>query len=518
MRPADIAVDHATDPFMAVDWPRPDFRLATLEFLIGLFASTIPPEDGAEWRERYHAPPCPDALGRILSAVAHAFDLDGTGPRFMQELGDFTAGENRIETLLIEAPGEQTLKRNTDLLIKRSVDMVLSRPAAAIAIYTLQTYAPSGGAGNRTSLRGGGPMTTLALAPGEPTLWQIVWANVPRGEPPADNDLPQIFPWLAATRVSDTNRPTTPRESHLLQAFWGMPRRIRLDFAENTAGAICGLTGQIDSTIAGGWRQRPWGVKYEHWEHPLSPYDRTKPTEPYLPVHPQPGGVGYRHWQGLLLNDSSGATKVARSIEDFKTRVRLLANPPGQWRLLAAGFDMDNMKARGFAESEMPVLLPADPAALFDYETVLRQLIAAASAAASLVSRAVRNALFSEGAKIALDAALFATLRERFWEATTNDFFSLSERYAHEPDAEATRSQWRRVLADTAQRLFDEAAPIEASGEGHPDRIAAASRSLGWAFAGHGSGGRELFETLGLPPAEITKPRKALSRLRGKAP
>ncbi|WP_239500552.1 type I-E CRISPR-associated protein Cse1/CasA, partial [Streptococcus pneumoniae] len=65
----------------------------------------------------------------------------------------------------------------------------------------LQTYAPSGGAGHRTSLRGGGPLTTL-LAPARKgravaTLWDRVWTNVPDADPDAGAaDPARIFPWL----------------------------------------------------------------------------------------------------------------------------------------------------------------------------------------------------------------------------------------------------------------------------------------------------------------------------------
>jgi CRISPR system Cascade subunit CasA len=523
MRPADLTADYSVDPVVAVEWPRPDFRLASLEFLIGLLGTAIPPEDGTDWLERYHSPPSPDALAEALAPIAHAFDLDGPGPRFMQELGDFQAAENRIDTLLIDAPGDQTLKRNTDLLVKRSPNMVLSRAAAAMALYTLQTYAPAGGAGNRTSLRGGGPMTTLALPGGTPSLWQMVWANVPLGETPQDDEWPHVFPWLAATRVSDRDQPTTPAQSHPLQAFWGMPRRIRLDVVDNQSEVACGLTGRTDEFVVKSWRQRPWGVKYVTWLHPLSPYYRTKPAEPYLPIHPQPGGIGYRDWQGLLLNDSSGNTRTAQSVETFKTRARLLANPPDAWRLLAAGFDMDNMKARGFAESEMPILLPANPAEVPAYEETLRQMIAGASETASLLSRAVRHALFGEGAKIAFDAVLLAAVRERFWDATGDAFFGLTNRCAESPVAEAVRREWLKVLTETARRLFDEAAPIEASGDGHPGRVAAASRNLGLAMAGYGKAGRALFDALGLPPHEQPKgkgpkPRKVPSEVKGVSP
>ena len=57
------------------------------------------------------------------------------------------------------------------------------------------------------------------------------------------------------------------------------------------------------------YRTRPHGTHYAAWSlgHPLTPYYRTKPTEPeWLPVHLQPGRLGYRDWVGLVLGDAVG--------------------------------------------------------------------------------------------------------------------------------------------------------------------------------------------------------------------
>ena len=102
---------------------------------------------------------------RKFARVAHAFDLDGPGPRFLQDLDPLEGADDKeIAALLIDAPGAQTLRNNADLFVKRGGAPVLSRATAAMALCTLNAYAPSGGAGHRTSLRGGGPMTTLVVA------------------------------------------------------------------------------------------------------------------------------------------------------------------------------------------------------------------------------------------------------------------------------------------------------------------------------------------------------------------
>jgi CRISPR system Cascade subunit CasA len=128
----------------------------------------------------------------------------------------------------------------------------LSRATAAIALYTLQTYAPSGGRGNLTSLRGGGPLTTLVLPGGEPTLWHVLWANVPQGKRPPVRDLPRVFPWLAKTRTADRYPATAPAE-HIPCRRSGNAAAHSAVIADN-ASEFPAVTGAVDTTHVTGWR------------------------------------------------------------------------------------------------------------------------------------------------------------------------------------------------------------------------------------------------------------------------
>jgi CRISPR system Cascade subunit CasA len=321
--------------------------------------------------------------------------------------------------------------------------------------------------------------------------------------------LPSIFPWLAATRTSEAGRTTTPTDTHDLAAYWGMARRIRLEFSSNPGATSCDILAVVDSVVVRGWRQRPYGANYAAWQHPLSPYYRQKPTDAeWLPVHAQPGGVGYRHWVGLLFDDIADAPlrRASSAVVTFRAK-RLFQVAEGgervRWGLLAAGYDMDNMKARGFVESEMPVIEPGDQNRTKDFVLLLRQLIAGATEAASLLSRSVRRALFSEGAKVALDAGLFSVLRSRFWDATETAFLAQVQQAAGSVDPDEVRRAWLRDLARTTRALFAEAAPIDATGaDRRPDRIAGAAKSLNFALNGYGKDGESLRRTLGLPLPE----------------
>ena len=513
--PATLTEDLRNDPVIDIAWPRPDFRIATLEFLTGLLSTACPPADHDAWLDLWHAPPGPAALAAAFAPLAHAFDMDGDGPRFLQDFDDLAADAEPIERLLIESPGASTIAKNTDLLVRRGRVGALGREAAAMALYTFQSWAPAGGAGNRVGLRGGGPMVTMVRPTRHPALWHQVWANVRCGEPPKAADLPLVFPWLAPTVTSKDDRPVTPDAAHPLQCWWGMPRRIRLDFQALAEPRPCGLTGAADTVAVASWRQRPHGSKYVAWGgiHPLTPTYQLKPETEKLALHPQPGGVGYRHWLGLVLADATGLRAPAKSVADWRERFR---DADEGARLLAAGYDMDNMKARGFVETEMPLPAARDKDAQARTDALARILVRAAEQVASLLRSAVRSALFSAGATVKLDVELLSSVRERLWSATEAAFFEALENAAGaaagpEGDAEA---YWQRLLRNTALALFDEAAPMDPdvppmvrAGEAAP-RLVRARRNLVFALQGFGKDGEALFTTLNLAKAQPNAARK----------
>ncbi|MDW8342753.1 MAG: type I-E CRISPR-associated protein Cse1/CasA, partial [Geminicoccaceae bacterium] len=484
VRPSELTSRIAEDPIVALDWPRPDFDLACRELLIGLFALAGFREaaDLEGWRAWWEDPPAPDELARRLAPFEPAFFLDGPGPRFMQDFEELPGEPEAIEKILIEAPGEQTLKRNIDHFVKRGGVRVLGRAAAAMALFTLQNFAPAGGKGHRTSLRGGGPLVTLVLpeaVEGEPPLWHQLWLNTVRETDwpePDEHELPKIFPWLGKTRTSEKGETTTPEDVHPAQAYFGMPRRIRLVFEDNREGRPCDLSGEVDAIVVTGFRQRPQGTNYAAWCHPLTPYYRQKAgSSEWLPVHPQPYRLGYRDWLGLVVSDQPGEgamQRPARVVEVARDRLRALDRRfARRARLVAAGYDMDNMKARGFVEAEMP--LPLVPERVREtFEAVARELVRRAREAVALLGSAVRQALYGTEAPAA-DAGERYLAPERFWERTEAPFRSaiaeLAERLEEAPDEEAqrrvlanVRENFANVLRRTALSIFDELVRFEA--------------------------------------------------------
>lgn len=505
---ADPSISH-------LDTGRPDCDAAISEFLIGLLAVALGPADDEEWLELYSSPPDATALADALTPFADALIVDGEGERFFQDQDSLADGASfPVEALFIDAPADHFM-----------VDaryQALSRAGAAIALLTLQTMAPSGGAGHRTSLRGGGPLTTLVVPRSQPTLWQRLWANVPAGLKAKPNDAARIFPWLVATRTSNSKaggEMTTPEHVDPAQAFFGMPRRIRLNFEPNREGVRCDLTGEVDEVVARSYVTKPWGTNYPSntWRHPLSPYYRPKKGEAeMLPVHLQESRVGYRDWLGLVSSAREEA-RPADIVHAFReTRAWLIGEDRNAVQLQATGYVLDNMKPLDFGESRMPLLTAGSARRNVALDVIARVMIEAANHVARQLVSAVRQALFGQKAKIDSGSTVLSSVNAQFWMETETDFYrivsevagSISAIEEHDlPDQVIAIQQkhvdpWCDVMRKVALGLFDATAPIEDS---DPDRIQdaiEARKFLSLMFQGHGPGGKKLFVILALPPPQ----------------
>lgn len=516
VEPFRITDGIGSDPFLAFAWPRPDFNGAAHEFLIGLLATTAAPENEDAWEEWWFAPPAPGVLEARFESAADAFDLDGPGPRFLQDLDPLESAEEKaVAALLIDAPGAQTLRNNADLFVKRGSAQVLGRGTAAMALFTLNAYAPSGGVGHRTSLRGGGPLTTLAIAGDH--LWGRIWPNVETAEAITNrwpgsslpNDPAATFPWLGPSRTSNPKadgRATTPVDVHPLQTYWGMPRRIRLRF-EEAKGRRCVLTGIEDETVVAAFRTRNYGIDYsEGFDHPLTPYYAQKAGAVRLPVHPRPGGLSYRHWPGLIAPSADGLRQPARTVRHALNERFAMSTKP---RFAAFGYDMDNMKARAWIEAEWPLPLVADEEARMSLEEFVQQAVKGADMVSRLLVRAVKSALYDRPVDAAGDHGFVA---ERFFRDSEADFY---EAFAAAEEAVRTRSgtdpedptletrlAWAKRMAEPALRLFGECAPDDALESRDMERHVRARFYLHLALGGRGKDGKALFGELGIPVPE----------------
>ena len=463
IRPDQIAEPGVVFP----DWPRADLNIACLELLIGLVFLTDPPAHAQDWRSRK-----PDAqrLRERLAPLAPAFDLMGDGPRFLQDFDPLEGEPNPPDMLFIDSAGGNTARNNADLMVRRNRYPELDLSLAAMALYTLQAHAPSGGAGNRTSMRGGGPMVTL-VDPGTGSLWDLVWANVPDGQPAG----PEVLPWMRPTRTSEAKGSEVyPDTAHPAEALFGMPRRLRLVGDAAVTGVI----------------QRPYGANYAGWQHPLTPYYRQKAGTELLPLHPRAGAFGYRNWLGVVMEisgDEGDLRRRARCLDSYERRV--LPRDRAGASVIVAGWAMDNMKPRDFTWSRQPLLALESAAGL--------SLIAMIQSAESfgLALRGALKVVAGEGS--ALDA-----LREEFFTATQAAFEDRVGELLVDTPPKETATRWLRAMERVALAIFDRQA-LPGLDQRRPEairQIIEAREGLRAAFAGWRNPGKDAYLKLGLEP------------------
>lgn len=486
------------NPIQAIASPRPDFDGALTQFLIGLLQTTCTP-DLFNWRNWLSQPPDQDALKTHFAMVSSAFELEGE-TAFMQ---DFTPGQLDkvfgISALLIGSPHEDS---QTDLFIKEGSVKKLCSNCAAAALFSMQTDSPEGGRGYRTGLRGGGPLTTLVLGN---NLWETCWLNVlEKSRYISDADTEQIaehdrFPWLAPTRTSEEKPPagvTRPIDVHPDQQYWATPRRIRL-IAERCEKTNCDICGTEALQIFRTFKTRHHGVNYDGFVHPLSPY-YTK-DETVLPVHPQPGGIGYRHWLGLVESSPDNMKTPAKVVQQFRTRMRRDGD------LWAFGYDMKSNKARCWYDARMPVLALPD-----ELDAAFREIVARLANAADKVADQLRGflktALFGEGS---LRGDL-SFVQADFWESTEACFYDqlrqLRTLLPTDPTAKPVLENWLKTLRSAALTVFDRHSQTGNFDVVNPRRIAKARNDLSRAL----SAAPLKEKILGLP--KTSKPGKASAK------
>src|SRR5665648_78153 len=326
--PWQVTDDIGSNPIVSLVANRPDFNGALIQLLIGLVQTTMAPNKDKNWRTGFDKPPGTDELKTAFEKVSRAFNLNGDTPRFMQDFELDEAKSNQIDKLLVEIPGDETVKDNADHFIKRDSVKRMCLACSAMALFTLQTNAPAGGKGYRTSLRGGGPLTTIVTGD---TLWQTIWLNVLNESVFLGNyensstDGAAIFPWMGPTRTSENDQLTTPEDAHPAQMFWGMPRRIVLKFDSGETGN-CDVCGCDSNNLVTNYIAKNYGTNYEGgWRHTLTPHSTTKQNV-LIPRHGNPGGISFRHWLGLVQNDNVNRNEPATVVPTFRARQKGLEN------------------------------------------------------------------------------------------------------------------------------------------------------------------------------------------------
>ncbi len=487
------------------NWPRPDFNMACFEFCVGVIALTFDIRDEDEWREFWTNPPNRDGLAQKLAPFVHAFDLNGEGPRFLQDFEPLSGAATDIESLLIDTPGQKGRRENSDLLTHRNRYAVLGLPAAAMALYSLQAYAPSGGAGNLTSMRGGGPLTTLVVPVAQDDalpvpLWRKIFANVVPDERLRIGELPKALPWLAPT--PSKGHTVSLADAHPLQTYFGMPRRIRLGFSSEPG--ICPMTGWKGPQVTE-FVQQPWGTKYGTWQHPLTPYRRQKEAgEPYS-AKPKSGRFGYGAWVAATVGSKEGKlAEQAKNIKIAKNARRYAFAADARVRV--GGWAMNNMEAITYIFAEEPLHLAKKEEQQQALDDRARDFSEAADQAVFLLLAALKKALFSGQKNTSNDRGILDQARTDFFGTTENAFHQLLDDLLQAmpedgslADMNDYAQHWLRIMHSAALATFDRLAPVPLQDAEKAKAVVNAYGILNATFAGRTKESKKLYGKLQLP-------------------
>jgi len=473
--PHEVTKGFSDNPVVAIDAPRPDFNGALVQFLIGLIQTVAAPMNGSEWRKKLAEPPSPDELKAAFASVHHAFELGGDKSRFMQDFDELIGQAGSISGLLIGEPGENALKNNTDFFVKRTQNSFSICPACcAAAMFSLQTNAPAGGRGYMTSLRGGGPLTTIVLGSGKlDTLWHSVWLNIlefNKFNGLANSNLTdpsEKFPWLAKTKVN-----VVEQQMHPAQYYWAMPRRIKLD-QENISEGKCDICSEDSKKLITQYIELPNGTKYqEPMKHPLSAFNGSSTKAMLTPQ----GGVSYRHWLGLVVVDNDSKNEPARVVHEF---IQERQKRDWPFRLWAFGYDFvpGQNKARCWYDSTMPLIYMDQSSR--EFESCIAGIVQAAAKISGNTRSAVKKAWFRRPGDVKGNLSF---VDSSFWQQTETVFYvalvSLRSALESGSDSLQARQECHKELCGHALKLFDSYAwegPIE---DADPKRVVIARKEL----------------------------------------
>jgi len=442
---------------------RPDFNGALAQFLIGLL-QLVASDQGDDWKAVMNgAQPLP--VDELRKWAQH-FEFDTGDWRVMQDtqLTDNDGG-NDIDTLFLESPGANAVRNNSDLFVKRRDPSALSLAIAAQTLIALQMNAPAGGQGNRTSLRGGGPVSYLwwpsqrdGLAV---PLWQKVWANVQALDGGCRRGC--VLPWTAPCLTSEGSKDVIAQLSVRFGAlsnkenaalcFFATPRRIRLAFNDGTNCSISGTHGRGATSYVA----KNFGANYlsHQFQHPLSSYYELK--DQWLPTHLSDAGFSYVDW--VHAQRSGEALRAPSVLEGIhRRRVERWLGSKSDAPIWAFGYKMDNMKCEGWHEARFPVLVGLTPDAANTLFEQANLLIAASNACISALRRALRKAWSDEGKKGDTSVG-----ERRLLSETEAYFYQSLGRIAEKPaattDDAAAREQvkldWQKRLSSAARKVYE---------------------------------------------------------------
>lgn len=506
--PHRVTDGHDQDPIVEVASPRPDFDGALTQFLVGLLQTENAPPHEDAWEELFHEPPSPEDLGDAFAKAPPAFDLTHPEDPFMQDPSVEEEKDPRaLDRLLIDGASEKSRNENRDHFVKAEENPAACLSCTAAAIHTFQINGPEGGRSYFTSLRGGGPATTILTGD---TLWKTLWLNVlPDGALEREHGWTGertpagIYPWL--DEIPREKRTVTPADLHPLHVFWSTSKRLLLDSGSTFLGT-CSICGRPDRTCIDQYYTYWKGFDYDGaWIHPLTPYV-LQDDDPPSSIKARRGFNTYRHWLGLVLNDGGDNQQPALAVQRYLSERARFMGPTHSLRLWAFGYDMEQNEPKGWNEGQMPVFT-VEKALIPALETQVHRLVESADYLADRTYLAARDALLADPKDADRQDALLRSVVEDFWTGTEVAFYetleALVERLENDEPTDSLMRAWFERLRDTSLDLFDQRVRGGRFGVRRPRQIVEARRELVSRI--HGSKVRDLLD---LPENDVRSSRR----------
>ncbi len=485
---------------------RPDFNGANVQFLIGLLQTVCAPKSNSEWRKWLNEPPVPETLREKFKTVEHAFNLDGDGPRFMQEHISKESTQKYIEMILLGNPQENTRKKNTDFFIKRNRSKILCGNCIASALFSLQLNAPANGY-FRSGIRFGGPVTSIIKkrqSKGS-LLWETCWLNVINENYFQSYDSMQLdkpedtFPWM----TNKIKKTVTIQDIHPYQVYWGMPRRLYIDF-KNVNNKSCDICAEEKNKVlySESFFEDTYGVSYEGiFPHPLSPVQFNKDNMPFpISVESIRGQLGYRHWIGFVVNNNNSDNKGVPAAVIAK-QTQLLSEA---LVLQSFGYCMKKMNVLGWQESLMPVFYFEDK----NHDTLFRAKILAFVTVAKLINDLIVENVTAakykrEKEKKRMSKKIETIVAGKFWQETESEFYHqmslLRDDIIKGGNGLIVCQTWHGYLVKTAETIFNDTSQADLL-----DLVDARRISKAWNDLRRGLYSKKIMtEILGLPQTGI---------------
>jgi len=275
---------------------------------------------------------------------------------------------------------------------------------------------------------------------------------------------------------------------------------------------------------------RNHGVKYAAWQHTMSPYYRSQKKGEWLPVHPQPDGLGWKDWCGVTVNAPADGNRPAAVVGHFEThRGRVTGRRMAS--VITFGVDFDNMKCRGWVEARLPVFLAASAPEQALLYGVATRLTRATKLATEELRKRVKYVLFGNRKKTKKKSSaspdqmwektekVYSAITSRLWAATEAGFYATLTRLADDgANAEAGHIEqvtFQQFLVTATLGVFDRCCPMDGVTPTVLRRTVMARYDLRGTLLGYGNRGAALYSSLELPAPPVAKKARATRKKGG---